>query len=129
MKFQNEIDRAHYVSGALERGACMVGDCGAHCPLYNWCGSGTVSFDAQSDCILIMASELIGESIKNVSVINPVIPIESVMPHKVSEVICVKCHKRWIAVRPENTKLSDLECANCGAGFVIETGEDVCQEE
>ena len=43
--------------------------------------------------------------------------------HKVSEVICVKCCKRWIAVRPAETKLKDLECSNCGQGYVIETGE------
>ena len=44
-------------------------------------------------------------------------------PHKVSEVICVKCGKRWIAVRPEVTLLKQLECENCGCGYVIETGE------
>lgn len=129
MKFRDENDRAGYVANALERGACMVGDCSVHCPLYNWCGSGTVSFDELNDCILIMASKLIEESMKNLSGVNQVVPIESAMPHKVSEVICIRCHKRWIAVRPEITKLSDLECENCGAGFVIETGEDICQEE
>lgn len=46
-------------------------------------------------------------------------------PHKVSEVICVKCCKRWIAVRPTTTKLKDLECPNCGQGYVVETGEEI----
>lgn len=47
-------------------------------------------------------------------------------PHKVSEVICVKCGKRWIAVRPETTLLKRLECPQCGnEGFVIETGEEI----
>ena len=46
-------------------------------------------------------------------------------PHKVSEVICVKCCKRWIAVRPTTTKLKDLECPNCGQGYVVETGEGI----
>lgn len=46
-------------------------------------------------------------------------------PHKVSEVICVKCCKRWIAVRPTATKLKDLECPNCGQGYVVETGEEI----
>ena len=47
-------------------------------------------------------------------------------PHKVSEVICVKCGKRWIAVRPETTLLKNLECPQCGnEGFVIETGEEI----
>lgn len=50
--------------------------------------------------------------------------IEEKQSHKVSEVICVKCGKRWIAVRPETTMLKELECPNCGAGYVIETGED-----
>lgn len=43
----------------------------------------------------------------------------------VSEVICVKCGKRWIAGRPEETLLKDIECEHCGAGFVIETGQSV----
>ena len=51
--------------------------------------------------------------------------IEEIQPHKVSEVICVKCGKRWIAVRPETTMLRELECPNCGVGYVIETGEEL----
>ena len=46
----------------------------------------------------------------------------------VSEVICIKCFKRWIAVRPEATKLRDLECENCGAGYVIESGERIIDD-
>ena len=57
-----------------------------------------------------------------------IVPIEEGMPHKVSEVICVKCGHRWICVRPAQTLLKDLECPNCGRGFVIETGE-VCEEK
>ena len=49
--------------------------------------------------------------------------IEDCAAHKVSEVICVGCGKRWICVRPENTLLKNLECPNCGSGKVIETGE------
>lgn len=45
------------------------------------------------------------------------------LPHKVSMVICLKCYERWISCRPEITKLIDLECENCGPGYVIETGE------
>ena len=45
-------------------------------------------------------------------------------PHIVSEVVCLKCLKRWIAVRPEGTFLKDLECPQCGnVGFAINTGE------
>lgn len=51
--------------------------------------------------------------------------LEAVTHQKVSEVICVKCARRWIAVRPVATKLKDLECSKCGAGFVIETGEEI----
>ena len=54
--------------------------------------------------------------------------ISEKMPHKVSEVICVKCGKRWLAVRPENVWLKDLECENCGAGYVIETGQEIVDE-
>lgn len=56
-----------------------------------------------------------------------IISFEDRMPHKVSEVICVKCGERWIAVRPEGTLLKELECTNCGCGYVIETGEEIKQ--
>ena len=54
---------------------------------------------------------------------NNIINIDDHLPHITSVVICLKCLNRWIAVRPVKTKLSDLECANCGQGYVIETGE------
>ena len=53
-----------------------------------------------------------------------VVNIEENTPHKVSEVICIECKHRWIAVRPTTTLLKNLECARCGLqGYVIETGE------
>jgi len=53
-----------------------------------------------------------------------IIDINELSPHKVSEVICLKCLKRWLAVRPEQTKLQAIECPQCGEqGYVIETGE------
>lgn len=53
-----------------------------------------------------------------------IVDINEYKPHKVSEVICIKCAYRWLAVRPVGTLLKDLECPNCGKqGFVIETGE------
>ena len=56
---------------------------------------------------------------------DKVISIESRMEHTVSEVVCLKCLNRWIAVRPSNVLLKQLEC-KCGAvGFVIETGETI----
>ena len=60
---------------------------------------------------------------------NKVIHIEDKLPHKVSEVICIKCCKRWIAVRPCDVPLKYLECPNCGTGYVIETGEDLFTDE
>ena len=59
-----------------------------------------------------------------------IIPIEEKMPHKVSEVICVRCCRRWIAVRPEGTLLKSLECPGCGeTGGVIETGEEIDDQD
>lgn len=52
-----------------------------------------------------------------------ILSIDELKPHIVSEVICVKCGDRWISVRPEKTLLKELECENCGAGYVIETGQ------
>lgn len=52
------------------------------------------------------------------------ISFEENIPHKVSEVICIDCKYRWLAVRSTNTLLKDLECPQCGLqGYVIETGE------
>ena len=53
-----------------------------------------------------------------------IVDINENTPHRVSEVICVKCAYRWLAARPVATLLKDLECPWCGKqGFVIETGE------
>ena len=50
--------------------------------------------------------------------------------NKVSQVICLKCLRRWIAGRPTETMLDDLECPSCGSqGFAIETGETCVAEE
>jgi len=46
------------------------------------------------------------------------------IPHRAEEVVCIKCLRRWIAVYPDGTWLKDLECQNCGPGFVILTGEE-----
>ena len=67
-------------------------------------------------------------AVKNIPtspLLDKVIPIEANMPHKVSEVICVKCGKRWISVRPFDTLLKHIVCPNCGDGYVIETGEEM----
>lgn len=57
-----------------------------------------------------------------------IVPIEAYTPHCVSEVICVNCKKRWIAVYPDGTWLKDLECENCGPGYVINTGQPIPDE-
>lgn len=45
-------------------------------------------------------------------------------PHKVSAVECRNCGKRWTAVRPEETRIYELECPLCGKiGYTRETGE------
>lgn len=50
--------------------------------------------------------------------------------NKVSQVVCLNCHRRWIAIRPVETKLADLECPDCGyQGDVIETGETSIAED
>lgn len=57
---------------------------------------------------------------------SDIVDFTEYLPHKVSEVICVKCGHRWIAVRPSDTKLQQLECPNCTKiGYVIETGEEI----
>ena len=57
-------------------------------------------------------------------------PIEEKMPHKVSKVICVRCCRRWIAVRPVGVQLKDLRCPGCGeTGGVIETGEEIDDQD
>jgi hypothetical protein len=54
-----------------------------------------------------------------------IISLDKNRPCKMSEVVCLKCLRRWIAVRPVETSLKILEC-KCGEiGYVIETGEDI----
>ena len=50
--------------------------------------------------------------------------------HKVSQVICLSCFRRWIAARPIDTRLDELECPDCHQqGIVIETGETSVAED
>lgn len=50
--------------------------------------------------------------------------------HKISQVCCLNCHRRWTAARPVDTKLCELECPECGTlGDVIETGETCVAED
>lgn len=54
---------------------------------------------------------------------NNVVDINKNTPAIVSEIICIKCCRRWICVRPEGTPLKNIECPDCGQGAVIETGQ------
>lgn len=55
-----------------------------------------------------------------------VLEFEANLPHKVSEVICVKCGYRAICVRPADVLLKKLQCGGCKKiGFVIETGQEL----
>mgnify|MGYP002524631793 CR=1 FL=1 len=57
---------------------------------------------------------------KNVKLID----FESNLPHIVTEVICIRCKKRWISTRPTVVLLKELQCPKCKKkGFVIETGQ------
>lgn len=57
-----------------------------------------------------------------------IVNFESNLPHDISEVICLKCLSRWIAVYPHGTLLKDLEC-KCGAvGYVIMTGQPLYED-
>ena len=48
----------------------------------------------------------------------------------VSEVICIHCLERWIAVRPSETMLKDIQCPRCSyRGAVIETGQEFYMED
>ena len=49
--------------------------------------------------------------------------IENNIEHEVAELICLKCHRRWIGVYPSELPLNQLEC-KCGEiGYVIKTGQ------
>ena len=60
-----------------------------------------------------------------IKTMDKIVDFYEYQPHNVAEVICVKCGKRWLAVWPAETWLKDLECENCGAGFVVKTGQDL----
>lgn len=62
-------------------------------------------------------------------IMGDIVEFESNLPHEVSEVICLKCLKRWIAVYPSGTWLKDLHC-KCGeTGYVINTGQLIDLED
>lgn len=48
---------------------------------------------------------------------------EEMRPHCISEVICIHCGRRWIAVYPADLWLKDVSCACGRSGGVIKTGQ------
>ena len=52
-----------------------------------------------------------------------VVELDENRPHRTLEVMCVKCFHRWQAVAPVETSLVQYECADCGPGYVIGTGQ------
>ena len=49
--------------------------------------------------------------------------------HEVTELLCVRCLKRWIGVYPVGVLLKEIECPNCGEdGAVIKTGQELNDE-
>lgn len=58
-----------------------------------------------------------------------IVGIDDNKPHVVSEVICIKCYHRWTAIRPCCVKLKNIFCPKCGPGHVIETGEELDEED
>ena len=54
---------------------------------------------------------------------------EAYLEHEVSELICLKCLRRWTGVYPVRALLKDLKC-QCGCkGFVIKTGQTLPESE
>jgi len=58
-----------------------------------------------------------------------ILDFEANMPHSVSEVMCWKCGKRWIAVYQSDTLLKELECPQChNQGFAFLTGQELKED-
>lgn len=56
---------------------------------------------------------------------NNIVSLEDNSPHRVAELMCVRCKKRWICVWPDELRLKQIECPYCKKeGFVINTGEE-----
>ena len=60
---------------------------------------------------------------------NNITEFESNLEHEVSELICLKCFKRYIGVYPVSTFLKDLQCSCGETGYIIKTGQTILNEE
>jgi len=57
---------------------------------------------------------------------DKVINIEANLQHTISEVVCLKCLERWVAVYPSRANiLKKFECPNGHVGYVIKTGQEI----
>ena len=55
-----------------------------------------------------------------------VIDIERNVETATREMICVKCHARFVYVSPANLPMKDLMCGGCQEiGFLIDTGQAI----
>lgn len=55
-----------------------------------------------------------------------IVDISEKQEHIVAELICIRCCKRWISVRPATLLLRNMECPYCKAyGGVIMTGQEL----
>ncbi len=55
-----------------------------------------------------------------------VIELDDYRQHEFWEAMCVKCHERWIVVVLVGVLLKKIECKKCGGGYVINTGQNMC---
>lgn len=60
--------------------------------------------------------------------VKPLLPERGPTPEDlfvVSKVVCKRCYRKWMAVRLAETPLHELECPECGPGYVEETGDNI----
>ena len=60
---------------------------------------------------------------------SKIVDIEANLTHEVAELMCLRCHDRWIGAYPQKLLLKDMEC-KCGAkGLIIKTGQTLEMED
>lgn len=78
-----------------------------------------ISSGNQSDDVYIREKN--AESIGNK--MEKIVDIIEYKQHDTTELICINCKKRWIAVYPSGVLLKNIECPSCNLqGFAIKTG-------
>ena len=56
---------------------------------------------------------------------NNISNLEEKIPHKIEEVVCLKCLDRWTAQYPATLLLKNLTCEKGHKGFIIRTGQEI----